>query len=156
MSRASDVRDALKTELETLLSRTVDRFVIPRFTREELEAGPRVMVRVGGRNLSFDEGPDTTNVLIDVGVAGVTPNSSELETTFAEAEIDQCDSFDALMETVIALWMNDGPLSRAGIAEHFPVDITQVIPFDAQEFNNKGVYFTMIQITYRDSRDEDE
>ncbi|MDM4014633.1 hypothetical protein [Roseiconus lacunae] len=156
MSRASDVRDALATELRTLLGpdQPVDRFIVPRFKREELVDGPRVVVRVGGRQLSMEDGPDTTEVSIEVGVVGVLPDAANVETTFAEAEIEACDSYDELLETIIAFWMNDGPLAYAGIADHFPVAIEQAIQFDASKLYSEGVYLTMIRITYRDSEDE--
>jgi hypothetical protein len=60
------------------------------------------------------------------------------------------------METIIAYWTPNGPLSTAryAMAEHRFVDITQVIQFDPQKMYTDGIWLSMIRLTYQDSVDE--
>lgn len=155
MSRASDLRDGIKTELETDFggSYTVDAFIIPRWTREDLASGARIAVRVGGRNLQWNQGPDEKDVAIQVGVVGITPDGATATAGFAALELSKVDEYDGLLESIIDLWMNNGRLSGKGVGDHYPVNISQPIQFDPQQLE-KGVYLTMIEITYRDSEDE--
>ena len=155
MSRASDLRDGIKTELESDFggSYTVDAFIIPRWTREELEAGARIAVRVGGRSLGWNQGPDETDIAIQVGVVCITPDGADATVGFAALELAAIDQLDGLLESIIALWMGAGRLAGKGVAGHYPVDIAQPIQFDPQQLE-KGVYLTLIELTYRDSEDE--
>ncbi|MCD0460063.1 hypothetical protein [Roseiconus lacunae] len=150
MSRASDLRQAIKSELETHFpSHSVDEFLIPRYERSELNDGPRIVVRSGTRGLSLNQGPDEVTNSVEVGVVGVPDPKS----TPAQA-LAKFDEYDGLLEQIIALWINDGPLANAGVAEHFPIEIEQSNQFDVERLYSEGVYLSMIRITYRDSEDE--
>lgn len=157
MSRASDLCNGLVTELIAALGpdQPVQRFLVPRFKRAELQSGPRVVVRIGSRALAMDQGPDTTDVIIEVGVVGLTPLGVGVETTFDSDAIALSDTYDALLETLIALWMHGGALARGGIANHYPISISQAIQFDPENLYSDGIYLSVIQITYRDSEDEE-
>ena len=154
MSRASDLRDGIVTELTTDFggSYSIEAFITPRWTREELASGPRVGVRIGGRELTLGHGADQTDVTIQVGVVGITPDGASATEGYKKLELDAVDAYDALLESIVALWMNRGRLMGKGVAEHYPVSITQAIQFDAQQLE-RGVYLTLIEITYRDSED---
>ncbi len=154
MSKASDLRDAVVAEIETdFPSYTVESFVWPNWTREELLAGPRVAVRIGGRQVQLGHGIDQTDVTIEVGVVGVMPEGVA-ETAYSTAARDKCDEFDGIVESLIGLWINGGRLSRSDVGDHYPVAIEQAIQFDPEQLYQKGVYLSMFQITYRDSEDE--
>lgn len=157
MSRASSVRDAVIAALkEQLPNETVETVVIPHYEREELDAGARIVVRFGARELRVEQGPDERDVTIEVGVIGVTPKREDSTKAGYHAEqVAAVDSFDTLMESVIALWTPNGPLARIGMAEHWFVEIEQAINFDAEKLWNGGVYLSLITLTYRDSRDEE-
>ncbi|QDT07796.1 hypothetical protein K227x_62240 [Rubripirellula lacrimiformis] len=158
MSRASDVRDAVAEAIkERLTDQTVETFLVPHYTREELDSGPRIIVRFGARELRVDQGPDERDIEIEVGTVGVTPERKDHEeSVYRAAQVAACDGFDGLMESVIALWTPNGPLSRCGMAEHAFDSIDQAINFDATKLYNEGIWLSMIQLTYRDSQDESD
>lgn len=154
MSKASTLRDAVVTELEAEFpSYTVEAFIWPHWTREQLLTGPRVAVRIGGRQVQLGHGIDQTDVTIEVGVVGVMPEGSSA-TGYDELARDKCDEFDGMIEALMALWINGGRLSKSDVGDHYPVAIEQVIQFDPEQLYQKGVYLSMFQITYRDSEDE--
>lgn len=156
MSRASDVRDAIITELKSQFpDETVDKFSIPRYSREDLADGPRIAVRTGGRELASDQGPDTTDVVIEVGVVGVSPEKSgETDAAYQDEEVAKHDEYDGLLESIIALWIPDGELVDKGMADHAFQSIDQAAQFDANQLYQAGVWLSLIQLTYRDTRDE--
>jgi hypothetical protein len=131
---------------------TVEAFYVPNYTREQLESGPRIVVRNAGRTLTHRQGPDAREVQIQVGVIGVVPEQSS--TTYRTDELSQLDEYDELIEQIIGLWTPEGPLTRAGMAEHSFESIEQVTAFDAQKLYGEGVFLSILQLTYRDSEDE--
>ena len=154
MSKASEVRDAVKAALATELPlQTVETFVIPNYTREELDDGARVIVRNGGRDIRLGQGIDETDVIVEVGVVGICPQKSNEVTTYTAEELDAVDSHDGIMESVIELFMHNGNLSRCPMANHWLTSITQVIQFDPQKLYADGIWLSVIQLTYRDSED---
>jgi hypothetical protein len=157
VSRASNVRDEIVTELKTRITGyVVDTFIRPHYKREEFELGPRIGVRIGGRDLEVDQGPDRRNVLIEIGVIGYVPlRDTDSEADYRAAEVESCDVFDALMEQIIALWTPNGVLaSDYGIANHRFVQIAQVMQFDPQKLYTDGLWLSMIRLTYEDTFDE--
>jgi hypothetical protein len=156
MSRQSLVRDAVVAELKTRISGyPIESFIVPHYRREDLEAGPRICVRSGARELRVDQGPDGRDVMIEVGVIGITKERKEIdEESYRNAIVADADLFDGVMETLIALWTPNGPLSRVGLAEHRFVGIDQAINFDAAKLYNDGIWLSMIQLTYQDTVDE--
>lgn len=132
-------------------TQTVTAFVVPNFTKEQLVDGPQVAVRTGGRELEVDQGPDTTKVVIEVGVVGALPQGSS--SNYRAEEVAACDVFDGLMEEVIAFWMNGGPLSGCALAEHRFDTIEQAINFDPQKLYNDGIWLSLVQLTYQDTVD---
>lgn len=156
MSRASDLRDGIVTELSTRLSgQTVEAFVVPNYEREDLVVGPRIVVRFGGREIQVDQGPDSRLITIEVGVIGVTPQkSTSTLTTYRQEELAACDTFDTLMESVIALWTPAGELGQKGIAEHRFVRLEQVMQFDVEKLYNDGVWLSLIRLIYEDTVDD--
>lgn len=156
MSRASNLRDEVKDAIASALpTNTVEVFLVPRYSREELQSGPRIVVRTGGRDVRTMQGPDERDVIIEVGIVGATPESkSSSESINRAAVVAAGDAFDGLMEQVIALWSPNGTLSRYGLAEHRFVGISQAINFDPNKLYNDGVWLSLIQLTYQDSIDE--
>ena len=158
MSRASDLRDAVITELDTRLTgQTVEAFIVPHYTREELPGGPKIAVRVAEREIEVDQGPDNRQVIIEVGVVGVTPAlSGAVTSAHRSQEVAACDVFDNLMEQIIALWSPSGPLSvrTAGLAGHRFVGIENSIYFDPQKLYSDGLWLSLIRLTYQDSIDD--
>lgn len=156
MSRASDVRDAVKDAIVSALpSNTVEVFLVPQYTREELTSGPRIAVRFGARELRVEQGPDERDVIIEVGVIGITPErSNKSESDYRAAQVAACDTFDTLMESVIALWTPNGSLSQTGMANHRFVGIEQTINFDPQKLYSEGVWLSMVRLTYQDTVDD--
>ena len=154
MSKASDVRDAVLAAIdEELPDETVEAFIVPSFTREELASGPRVIVRVGGREFAIDQGVDETSVLIEVGVVGLAPKREDHSVEYRTEMLAVIDTFDHLMESVIALFINGGALSRAPMSNHWLNGASQIIQLDAQKFYADGIWLSVIQLTYRDSED---
>jgi len=155
MSRASELRDAIRDELENQLDdQTVDRCVLPRYKPEELEAGPRVVVRIGSRESSLNQGPDEISIVIQVGVVGIDPDHSESAegVTFTDALISKVDEYDALLEQVMLLWLNRGPMSEP-ICHHTPRHISPGVDIDYDRLEREGIYLSFFQVTYRDSRE---
>lgn len=159
MSRASDLRDAVRDELATRLERTVDAVLVPAYSREELASfdGPRVWVRRGRRRVSAEQGPDTRLVVIEVGLAGLLPEKAEGGETkagYLAQRLAAADSFDDLLERTLSFWTPCGPLSECYLAEHSFVSIDEVQVFDAKEMDKTGIYIPVLQITYFDSLDD--
>lgn len=158
MSRASDLRDAVITELDTRLTgQTVEAFIVPHYTREELTSGPKIAVRIAERELEIDMGPDTRNVIIEIGVVGVTPAlTGSVSSAHRSQEVAACDVFDDLMEEIIALWSPNGVLSKrtAGLAGHRFTGIEQPIMFDPQKLYSDGIWLSLIRLTYQDTVDD--
>lgn len=158
MSKASDVRDAVLDALQTQLTgQTVEAFVVPNYTNEELQSGPRVIVRNGGRNVSVGQGVDTQEVFVEVGVVGVVGPKASASTTYKAEELAKADEYDLLMESIIDLWRESdsetGPLRRVGMANHSFEAINQAIQVDAAKLYDESVWLSMIRLTYRDSED---
>ena len=140
---------------EHLPGKTVERFLVPNYSREELTSGPRIAVRFGARELRIDQGPDERDIEIEVGVVGVTPPRENIsEADYRAAQVAACDAFDGLMESVIALWTPNGPLSRCGMADHRFVAIDQVLNFNAQKLYDESIWLSIIQLTYQDTFDD--
>lgn len=158
MSRASDLRDAVITELDTRLTgQTVEAFIVPHYTREELTSGPKIAVRIAERELEIDMGPDTRNIIIEIGVVGVTPAlTGSVSSAHRSQEVAACDVFDDLMEEIIALWSPNGVLSKrtAGLSGHRFIGIEQPIMFDPQKLYSDGIWLSLIRLTYQDTTDD--
>ena len=158
MSRASDLRDAVITELDTRLTgQTVEAFIVPHYTREELTSGPKIAVRIAERELEIDMGPDTRNIIIEIGVVGVTPAlTGSVSSAHRSQEVAACDVFDDLMEEIIALWSPNGVLSKRtdGLAGHRFIGIEQPIMFDPQKLYSDGIWLSLIRLTYQDTTDD--
>lgn len=158
MSRASDLRDAVITELDTRLTgQTVEAFIVPHYTREELISGPKIAVRIAERELEIDMGPDTRNIIIEIGVVGVTPAlTGSVSSAHRSQEVAACDVFDDLIEEIIALWSPNGVLSKrtAGLAGHRFIGIEQPIMFDPQKLYSDGIWLSLIRLTYQDTTDD--
>lgn len=141
--------------MENLPEESIDKFLVPNYSREELNSGPRIAVRFGARELSLEQGPDERDVVIEVGVIGVTPAREALtEADYRAAQVAACDGFDGLMESVVALWTPDGPLEFAGMADHSFAGISQSINFDPQKLYDESIWLSVIQLTYRDTFDD--
>jgi hypothetical protein len=158
VSRASDLRDAVITELDTRLTgQTVEAFIVPHYTREELTSGPKIAVRIAERELEIDMGPDTRNIIIEIGVVGVTPAlTGSVSSAHRSQEVAACDVFDGLMEEIIALWSPNGVLSKrtAGLSGHRFIGIEQPIMFDPQKLYSDGIWLSLIRLTYQDTTDD--
>ena len=156
MSRASDLRDAVITELDTRLTgQTVEAFIVPHYTREELTAGPKIAVRVAERELEIDQGPDTRNIIIEIGVVGVTPAlTGSVSSAHRSQEVAACDGFDDLMEDILELWTPNGALAKSGLSDHRFVGIEQPIMFDPQKLYSDGIWLSLIRLTYQDTTDD--
>ena len=158
MSRASDLRDAVITELDNRLTgQTVEAFIVPHYTREELTSGPKIAVRIAERELEIDMGPDTRNIIIEIGVVGVTPAlTGSVSSAHRSQEVAACDVFDDLMEEIIALWSPNGVLSKrtAGLSGHRFIGIEQPIMFDPQKLYSDGIWLSLIRLTYQDTTDD--
>lgn len=153
MSKAGEVRDAVVAALVSAFpSESVEPFVTPNYTKEEL-TDRRIIVRFSNRNLTLNQGPDEQQVVIDVGVIGSPLQRIDSTDPYRKEEVIAIDELETLMESIIALWMHDGSLSDCGMASHVLMDIDQAFQFDADRFYNHGIYLTMFQITYQDSRD---
>ena len=152
MSKASDVRDAVVAALKGQLdsSQPVDKFVLPHYQRKDLTSR-RVIVRVGNREVGTNQGGDTCNVMIDVGVVGRGPDGSDLESgeSYSDAELDEIDEHDGLIETLLDLWIDSGPLRSVVMAEHRFYDVRQGLHIDAARLRKDGVYLSIFQLIYR-------
>lgn len=158
MSRRSDVRDAVIEAVQSAIpSRSVESVVVPQYSREELESGPRICVRYGSRDTNVDQGPDETNISIEIGVIGITPKrESSSDQQYREQTVVACDEYDELMEQIIALWTPNGPLAYTGMADHAFRGLKQAIDFDPQKLYAEGIWLSMIRLTYQDSVDDED
>lgn len=156
MSRASDLRDAVITELDSRLTgQTVESFIVPHYTREELTDGPKIAVRVAERELEIDQGPDTRNIIIEIIVVGVTPAlTGSVSSAHRSQEVAACDGFDDLMEDILELWTPNGALAKSGLSDHRFVGIAQPIMFDPQQLYSDGKWLSLIRLTYQDTTDD--
>jgi len=144
------------TELDTRLTgQTVEAFIVPHYTREELTGGPKIAVRVAEREIEVDQGPDNRQVIIEVGVVGVTPAlSGSVTSAHRSQEVAACDGFDDLMEDILELWTPNGALAKKGLSDHRFVSIEQPIMFDPQKLYSDGIWLSLIRLTYQDTTDD--
>lgn len=157
MSRASDLRNAVREQLAERLDRTVDSVVVPDYSREELVSfgEPRVFVRHGGRTVELEQGPAERIVTVDVGVAialGPATGQYPTEASYRAEATTQVDEADGILESIIDLWLPNGPLLRCGLAHHSFHGIDRAV-FDASKLYEKRVWLSLAGIQFRDSRD---
>jgi hypothetical protein len=158
MSRASDVRDAIALDLQSQFEgETVEKFMIPDFTREELALQRRIGVRVGSRAIEIDQGVDERQVVIEVAVIGVVAEKSgTTDAAYRSQTMAACDAFDSLMESIIAKWTPDGMFRHKAMADHRFVSLEQAVQFDVQKLYSEGLWLSLIRLTYQDCLDEGE
>lgn len=156
MSRASDVRDAIVEDLQTQFpDETVETFIIPDFTREELATQRRIGVRIGSRSIAVDQGPDDRQVVIEVAVIGVvSEKTGSTDSSYRAQAVTDCDAFDLLMESIIAKWTPGGVFRNTGMADHRFVSLEQSVQFDVAKLYSEGLWLSLIQLTYQDCNDE--
>lgn len=158
MSRASDLRDELVTELSTRFpTTTIETFVIPDWEREELNSTPRLGVRFADREVDSIE--DQRTVTIEIGVIALIEFSDGDETGQTKADlrakqVEISDACDGVVEDVIALWTPKGPLFRVGFADHRFHELKQVRGFDPKQLYDNGVWLSVIQVHFKDIEDE--
>lgn len=156
MSRASAVRDAVLAALAAELpGETVEAFIIPQYTREEIADGRRIAVRFGSRELSVNQGPDERNVSIEVAVVGLVPGfDSDSPGDFRTQQVAAVDELDGVVESIIALWTPGGALRRKGMAEHSFVEIEHPVNFDPRKLYDEGIFLSVLVVNYEDSVDD--
>lgn len=159
MSRASDVRDDILAELKARLTiddSRIDAFLVPDFDREEL-IEPRVGLRIGGREVEVDQGPEKKIVTIEIGVLGLTdeadPAAAATPSSFRAQQVASADVLDEIMEEIIALWIPNGPMQRLGMAHHRFVGIEQPTAFDPKQLYDNGVWVSILRVMYQDTLD---
>lgn len=160
MTRASDLRDAiaseLKERLESFDADRIDTFLIPDYEKDELQA-PRIGVRVGRREVEVDQGPDNRQVTIEIGVIGLTeevdPALPGTKASMRAQAVAASDRLDEIIEDILSVWTPCGPLSRGVIAEHSFVSIGQPYAFDPKQLYQNGVWVSIVEVTYRDCKD---
>lgn len=157
MSRASDVRDAVREQIAERLDLTVDVVAVPDYSKEELAGfdAPRVFVRMNGRSVPFGQGPIDRFVMVDVGVAiALGPSTSQYpsDASYRTEVASQVDVADGILESIIDLWIPNGPLLRCGLAHHSFHGIERAV-FDAAQLYEKRVWLSLAEIQFRDSRD---
>lgn len=161
MSRASDVRDALVDSLSVEFpNNTVEAVVHPLYDRDELSNTPRIPVMVGGRELTIGQ-VDERRVIIGVGVVGVVKPSEgySLDAAVRRAKAATAsDELDNLMESILALWTPDDDATakfrNGAFAEHAFHDIDQPVLLDYAQYKEKGIWVSVVNITFTDTKDE--
>lgn len=164
MSRASDLRDGIVAALKIdFPDEVVEAVVIPDHTREDIDqltSKRLIMVRSETRDLIIEQGPNTKNVTIQVGVVGVLPSASGgtvTPTSFRASQVAAADVFDGLFEEVIGLWLEDedhpARLAELGIADHRFVAMEQDRTFDVTKLYASGLWVAVVNLTYQDARD---
>ena len=159
MSRATDLRDALIAELQTQLGdeQTIEPFSMLIYEREEFKTKPLILVRSRGRQYLADQGPDEMMVMIDVMVAAaIPPKTATTMAGYRQEIVAQYDEFDDLFQTVLDLWVPDGPLKTRSLANHRFHSFEEVEGFEMEQLHSDGVYSSWIQLKYYDSYDEDD
>ena len=157
MSRATKLRDALVAAVAPLVDAPVDAMVIPDWTPEELNAGPRIGVRHVGRELGVVMGPDANTVLISVGVFGLAAVAQGYDVSregYRQKELELADSFDDLWEEVFHLFSPSGPLANQYFADHRLTAASQDQAFDVTHYHENGVWASALDLTYFDTLDE--
>lgn len=160
MSRASDLRDAVVSELQSRITSVeperITSFLIPDFEKSEV-ATPRIGVRIGKREITEGQGPSERFTSIQVGVIGLTDKlDSALPATkksIRTQTVETADKLDAILEEVLSLWTPGGPLSFAGLAEHSFQSIGQPYAFDPKQLYENDVWVSIVEIQFRDSQD---
>jgi hypothetical protein len=159
MSRATAVRDAIIAAIKENLAgdQNVEPFSLLLYEKEELADKPLILARVAGREFVAEQGPDTQMVMIDVIVcAKITQKTSSTYSQYRQELVANYDAFDNLFESLIALWVPNGPLSQKGMADHRFSSIEEIVGFEMDELYSDGVYLSWIQLKYQDCLDEGE
>lgn len=159
MSRATELRDALITELSDRLTDvgSVQPVSLLVYDRNEFIEKPIVLVRIAGRELFATQGPDDLMVLVDVLIAATIPKrTGNSDAEYRQELVAHYDSFDGTFESLLDLWVPDGPLKNKAIADFRFVSIEEVVGFEMDELYRDGVYLSWIQLKYQDTFDEDD
>lgn len=156
MSRKSDLRTAIRDELDTRLAgHDVDEVKIPDYDNEELKDGPRVYVRDGVRTIEVEQGPDARIVTVVVGIAGSykpMEGPQVKKTDYRAQQLAESDAFDDLAEQIIGFWSPDGPLSRCDIAEHRFQGLEESV--DLQRLFTNNLHIGELTLSYYDTLDD--
>lgn len=158
MSRASTLRDEIIADLQAvpaLSGETITAWYVPRFTREQLASGRRIVVRSAAREIGSNQGPDDISVTIEVGVVGLVSSRTDLAEADAEAAVvTACDALDGLTETLIGLWAPNGSLASQHTSTHRFVSLSQPVFFDVERLNNDGIWLSVLSLVFMDQNDE--
>ena len=159
MSKASTLRDALITELQSVIpaaTATVEAVILPEYEREDLVNSPRVAVRYAERsNLESTMGPDITRVMLEVAIVGVLPDRlSASQATYNAAQVAALDVLDGIAETIIDLFVPNGTLTGKNIGEHRFVSLEQPAAFDAEKMSDETQFLSIIEMVFEDLGDE--
>lgn len=144
---------SLKAQLP---SYTVESCVVPYYRREELTE-PIICICLNGREFEIEMGPDQRDVIIGVGIAGAVGSVEGYGKT-REARLKklvaETDALDGIVEQIVAMFSPNGTLSEMDMAEHVLQNISQPVFVDAPTYQEKGVWLTVLLLTFRDSEDQ--
>ena len=163
MSRSSDLRDAIRDHLKTVVpsGTPVDSVIIPNFNRSQCDPA-RVVVMTQSRTIDSTQGPDDRRVEISIGVIGALPPLEGPSVTWQQRnaqELAACDEYDALLELLLAEWTPNGPLTQQPLADHVFGIGSEVLQEDAVDptfFRQENIWLGLFSVTYFDSLDESE
>lgn len=160
MSRASDLRDAVASSIQSALpTQRVETCVIANYAPEELD-DPVIAVRLAKRTITVSMGPASRLVDIEVVFMARNPSNSgypasdEAKESYRTIEVAAADSSDDILETVIDLWTPATALSQNPLAGHRLTELTQEVSVDVPTYYENGLFFTILTIQFYDMADE--
>lgn len=160
MSRASDLRDAVASSIQSALpTQRVETCVIANYAPEELD-DPVIAVRLAKRTITVSMGPASRLVDIEVVFMARNPSNTgyppaeETKESYRQIEVAAADANDEIIETVIDLWTPATALARNPLSGHRLTELTQEVAVDVPTFYENGLFFTILTIQFYDMADE--
>lgn len=159
MSRATDLRDAVATEMAFRFpTERVETVIYPDHTREELAEMLRIIVRKAGRSPSVEQGPDVRTVDIEVGViAALSPlaaGAGRTKDDYRDQRLQESDAADTLVEQIVALFTPNGVLSHGGFGDYSFESLDEATTLDVRALYERDVHLSIVTLTFLDSVDD--
>lgn len=154
MSRASDLRDAVKNELSSTFSNVVvESAVDPTFDFESTTN--RICVWLVSRQIEALQGASRRRVSVNITFVGHGSLSQAITESSRRVEsLAVADAFDGIIETAIGLFSPNGTFFRGVHCGHRFESIEQPEFFDVELWRSSQIWQSQLIVNFLDILDE--
>lgn len=155
LSRASDLRDAIKNELSSTFSNVVVRSSVdPTFDFESSETN-EFCVWLVSRQIEALQGASRRRVSVNITFAGHGSLSQAITESSRQVEsLAVADAFDGIIETAIGLFSPNGTFFRGVHCGHRFESIEQPEFFDVELWRTSQIWQSQLIVNFLDILDE--